>query len=279
MMPITSPLNKFGNPEVPYVLLRNDVEISDKTERKVRTIEIGGTVIVKGNGLFNVWDVLGYEIHSGTIDIKGNVPGLLHTTRTEGMGFVCHEKGMTLDIQKIIEAGSPDQDEFSDIEVPWSSKEAWIYSMTAEKVPVILLTSNGLEWGREIRRKGLVLTDGPGQPVYRILPDTETEIKNKNGISAMGYVIDVEKKITIPIIVDIKIEKGPADPKNKTEKPLVNPPEQIKVYLKGKFEGVLGKIIAFDKIQDTLGVGTSKKDFWMGIGIGLVVMFIVRLLI
>lgn len=271
---LTPLVNKLGSQQFPVVILRNDSAIEGKEERRVRTIDIGWTLVRKDNGLFDPWNVFGYEIHSGTIPIIEH-KGTIRRSQTSAMGYVCHETGMTLDLMKVIESGSEGQDVFTGIEIPMTYLEAANYEMTAEKVPVVFFSADGIEYGKTIRRKGEALTDGPGQPVYRILPDTLIEIRNMNVNPAMGYVIDKEKRITVPILVTIKVEKGPTDPK---KKPLVTPASEIKVFIRGKFEGILGKIIAFDK-SEALGVGTSKRDFWIGIFLGALGMFLLRLII
>jgi|GEM_PF-5840970 hypothetical protein len=274
---IKSKLNNLSSTELPVVILRNG------SERKeggavIRTVEIGRTLTLKDNGLFNVWKVHGYEIRSGATELSW-MEGAARKSSKTSIGYVCHESGITLLLERrVLTAKKPDV--FTGINIEFSKQDLITYLLFAPRVPVIIISKGGqsIVTGGNIRRKDDLLTDGPGKPVYRICSGM-TEIVDARGVSQMGYVIDEESMCTCEIVVDVTILKAApyVSPFDDTAKPLVSPPPKIE--LKGRFEGVIGKLIAFDKSQDIFGISFSKRDFWMGIGIGLVVMFLIRLVI
>jgi hypothetical protein len=275
---LKSKLNNLSAPELPVIILRNG---SEKKEggAVIRTVEIGRTLALKDNGLFNVWKVQGYEIRSGGTELSWT-EGRMHKSRRTSIGYVCHESGITLSLERnVLREKKPDV--FTGINLEWSPQELTQFLLLAPRVPVIVVSSGGekIETGGDIRRQGDLLTDGPGKPVYRICSGM-TEIVDAKGASQMGYIIDEESMCTCEIVVDVKILKSapyisPFD--EAPVKSLISPDPQIEI--KGRFEGVIGKLIAFDKSQDIFGIAFSKRDFWMGVGIGLVVMFLVRLVI
>jgi hypothetical protein len=264
MPSIKGSINKFSAYTVPYVLLKNEA----------RTIVVGGWIQRNPNTLVTYWDLIGYEVRSNPTEIIGP-KGLLGKSQSN-VGFICDEAGVTVALERT----GPKLSEMEEIQpVVFGKIEAIEYKLKAGTIPFILVSNNGLTltWGGHIRKKGQILTDGPGKPVYRILPDIPmVEIINvATGQTGMGYICD-----EIGITVDLKRDFRVTYP---GEHPLAGKNADIlagkEVGILVRFSGAIGRLASFDKIPEIFDVGQSKKNFWMGLIAGLFVMFMIRLLV
>jgi hypothetical protein len=250
---IKSITNKFSASMVPYVLVKNEC----------KTIEIGGTIRRTPNTLINDWDLLGYEVRGEPTEIIG-------PNKKSGMGFICDEAGVTVSLER----SGPEYSEENSAEnedLTFTRLQAIRHKLTAEIVPFVLISNSGktLTWGGYIRKRGKVLTDGPGKPAYRIVSDTTEIINQANGKTGIGYICD-ETGVTVDIKRDFHIEY-----------PLVikkRYPDLEKVLVKVRFSGVIGILGTFDRIPTIFDVGQSRKNFYMGLAAGLIAMFMIRLL-
>ena len=260
-MSIASIPKKFAAYLVPCVILKNEA----------RTIEVGGMVRRTPNTLVNDWDLIGYEVHGNPTEIIG--PAGWRKIPKSGVGYICDEVGVTVSLTRNGPKKTPDRTAENN-DIVFGKLEAIAYKFKAETVPYILISNNGLTltWGGHIRNKGRVLTDGPGKPVYQILGDMVEIVNLQTGESGMGYVCD-ETGVTVNIIKDFYVVKAPS----LLKKPEVA--ESDKVEVKVKFSGGIGRLSSFDRIPEIFNIGQSKKNFYMGLAVGLFVMFIIRLLV
>lgn len=269
-MSVKGTINKFSGTTLPYAFIRNEG----------RTVEVGGNATrPTPNSLYDPWTLDGWEIRSpSTIltDSKGK--------RT--MGYVCDEAGITVSFTREIKSKETGEISPGDVslneciknplQVFMSASEQIDWRVTAKKYPALYLKENGttLEWGGYIRGNDKILTNGPGEPVYRIM-SAQTEIVNKaTGKSELGYICD-ESGQTVEIGRDITIlhpDPLPGQPLPAQGSKL---PEPDKVNITIKFCAAVGKVCSFDRIPDIFDVGQSKRNFWMGLGAGLFAMFVV----
>jgi len=281
-MTITARVNKFRTSSVSYVFIRNGGS----------TVEVGGIAMRTPNCLYDPWSLLGWEIHSeGTKLIS---PGLL-TRKESRIGYVCDESGVTASFQRHLGTQAPLQAPGADgtldevvkapLQVTLTARQAVDWRMKALAFPVLYLSDGGrtLEWGGYIRGNDTILTNGTGEPVYRIIGDM-TEIANTaTGKTGMGYICDVDSGQTVTIGREITIlppKPLPGDApaaKNLPRTADLPDPEPVNIVI--RFCGAVGEICSFDRIPDIFDVGQSKRNFWMGMGVGLFVMFLIRLLV
>ena len=248
---------------VPVIILNNGC----------RTIIVGSKLQRTANTLVNLWDLIGYEVHGNPTEIIG--PSGMLGRKNSGVGFLCDEQGVTVSIER---KGPKVQTE--PLEVVFDAGELIDYKLHAESVPFILMENNGLTWtwGGEIRKKGQVLTNGPGQPVYHIKSETVEIVNVVSGKTAMGYICD-EAGVTVDIKRDFKVLYPEPLPFDKVKAEAVK--ARNEKILKGddvgcqiKFAGAIGKAATFDRIPEIFDVGQSKKNLWVGVLMGLVIMFI-----
>lgn len=263
MPSIKATVRKFSTYKVSYVLLKN----------KAKTLVVGGKIQRTPNNLVNYWDLEGCEVHGEPTEIIG--PKGILGKRESSIGYLWDDQGVTVSLER-----SGPKPEPEPIEIAFDRVEAIEYRRTAVKVPFILIEDNGhsLTWGGEIRMKGQILTDGPGQPAYRIKSGM-IEITNlTNGKTAMGYICD-EAGVTVDIERDFRvIYPEPFDEKEREEIRARN--EKIltgeEVGVKIRFSGAIGELLTFDKLPEIWNIGQSRKNLYTGMAIGAAIMFIVR---
>lgn len=258
---------------MPYVFVKNGG----------RTVEVGGVATRTPNCLYDPWSLLGWEIRSRSTKLIG-------PKGKSTMGFVCDEAGVTVAFtRKVVPSaevcpGDATMKEMvnAPLQTFMNAAEEVEWRLKATKVPVLYLKDNGetLEWGGYIRMREKILTNGPGQPLFRIMSGQTEIVNTTTGKTEMGYICD-ESGQTIEIIRDIKILEPDPLP-GEERKPLpakgAELPEPDKVNVIISFCGAVGKVCSFDRIPDIFDVGQSKRNFWMGLGLGLFVMFVIRLL-
>lgn len=260
MPSIKGSINKFSAYTVPYVILKNEA----------RTIIVGGWIQRNPNTLVTYWDLIGYEVVSNPTEIIGP-KGLLGSVQSN-VGYICDEAGVTVQLERT----GPKLGEAADLQpIVFGKMEAIEYKFKAETIPFILISNNGLTltWGGKIRKKGMILTDGPGKPFYRILPSTPmVEIINSvTGQSGMGYICD-ETGVTVDLKRDFRVTYPAGHPKAGDNAAILEG-KQVGILI--KFAGAIGRLATFDKIPEIFDVGQSKKNFWMGLIAGLFVMFMI----
>jgi len=240
---------------VPCIELKNEA----------KTIVVGGKLRRTQNKVVNDWDLIGYEIHGNPTEIIG--PSGITGRAADGIGYICDESGVTVSFER---SGPKPEVQPADGDLIFGKAELIGYKLNAETVPFILISNNGITvtWGGYIRRKGKVLTDGPGLPAYKIMSDAVEIINLSTGKNGMGYICD-EAGVTVTIGREISV-KYPLEMIKKN-------PELEKVEVKIKFSGVIGILATFDRIPEIFNVGQSRKNFWMGIAAGLFIMFVIRL--
>jgi hypothetical protein len=271
---IKSTTKKFQAPSIPYVFIRNGGG----------SIEVGKTGARTPNCVYDPWTLYGWEVRSESTELVG-------PDKVSRAGYVCDEAGITvaLKIQKSERPGPVLSGDVAlrdlvnhPMQVFMSASEILQWKVTAKKVPVIYLSNDGqkLEWGGTLRTDGKILTDGPGEPVFRI-NSRPTEIFNaQTGKTEPGYICH-ESGQTVEFVRDITILKPDPLP-GEVSKPLpaggatLPAPDKVNVVI--SFCGAVGKLCSFDRIPDIFDVGQSKRNFWMGLGLGLFVMFVIRLL-
>jgi hypothetical protein len=264
---------KFRSYKLPCIILKNEA----------MTWVVGGQLQRDSNSLIDPWDLKGYEPRSDPTEIIG--PAGFRKNLHAGIGYLCDEQGVTVSLKRdgpiVTEENSAENKE-----IVFGYLEGMEYRRNAEKVPFILVSNNGLTvtWGGEIRKRGLVLTDGPGQPVYRIKPDTPMiEILNiATGQMNMGYLCDEigvtvklkrDFRVTYPEDWDDPIKQAAIIEKNKK----IVAGDEVGILI--KFSGAIGGLMTFDVLPKIFDVGQSKRNLYTGIIVGAVVMFILRLMI
>jgi hypothetical protein len=261
MPSIKSTIKKFRAYIVPVVILNN----------RGKTIVIGTKLIRTANTLVNLWTLIGYEVHGNPTEIIGP-PGMLGK-KNAGVGYICDEQGVTVSLQRKGPQGQPEP-----LEVVFDTGEFIDFKLHAETIPFILLENNGLTltWGGEIRKKGDILTNGPGQPAYRIKGEMVEIINEVTGKTAMGYICD-ESGVTVTISRDFRViypepfdEKVREAVRVRNEKILKG--EEVGIQI--NFSGAIGKGATFDRIPEIFDVGQSKKNLYVGIVMGLGIMFV-----
>jgi hypothetical protein len=267
-MSVQGIVRKFKAYKLPCIILKNEG----------RTWVVGSQLQRSANVLFDPWDLMGYEPRSNPTEIIGPV-GIRKTIRA-GVGYLCDEQGVTVSLER---EGPELSEENAAVnqEIVFSFIEGMEYRRNAEKLPFILISNNGLTvtWGGMIRKKGLILTDGPGRQVYKIQQDTPMiEILNiLTGEVTMGYLCD-ETGVTVSLKRDFKVTY-PED---------YNTPEKLKVIqaknkeiIEGKsvgilikFCGAIGALATFDKLPEIWNIGQSKRNLYIGLILGAIVGFI-----
>jgi hypothetical protein len=264
---------KFRAYKLPAIILKNEG----------MTWAVGGQLQRNSNLLIDPWDLKGYEPRSNPTEIIG--PAGFWRKLHPGVGYLCDEQGVTV---SLIRSGPKLTGENSaeNKEIVFGFMEGIEYQRHAEKIPYILVSNNGssVTWGGEIRKKGLVLTDGPGRPVYRIKEDTQMiEIQNlATGQTSMGYLCDEtgvtvnlkrDFRVTYPEDWDDPIKQAAIIEKNKK----IITGEEVGILI--KFCGAIGALGTFDIIPGIFDVGQSKRNLYTGIIVGAVIMFILRLIV
>lgn len=255
---------------MPCVILKNEA----------LTWVVGLELQRNSNTVFDPWDLNnGFEPRSNPTEVIGPKGTLkrLHA----GVGYLCDEQGVTVTLER---SGPKVTEDISaeNKEIVFGFMEGLEYVRTAEKVPFILISNNGLTvtWGGKIRKKGPVLTDGPGKPVYRIMPGTPMiEIINRmTGESGMGYLCD-EIGVTVDPKRDFRVTyPETADTPEKlaaikAENQKIISGESVGITI--KFSGAIGKLATFDKIPEIFDVGQSKKNLYIGLIGGVVLGLII----
>ena len=181
---------------VPCIELKNEA----------RTIVVGGKLRRTQNKVVNDWDLIGYEVHGNPTEIIG--PSGIVGTQKDGIGYICDESGVTVSLER---KGPKPEIQPADGDLIFGTGELVQYKLTAETVPFILISNNGITvtWGGYIRRKGKILTDGPGKPAYKIMSDAVEIIDLSTGKNGMGYICD-EAGVTVTIGREITV-KYPAE--------------------------------------------------------------------
>jgi hypothetical protein len=241
--------NKFKSYMTPVIWVKNDG----------KTFIVGSTLRRTPNTLVNDWDLVGVEVRGGPVEMVG--PKGWRGSEQKGVGYLCDETGITLEIKR----NGPELTERNSAEnadMVFKTFESVTYKLSAEQVPIILISNGGntWTWGEMIRRRGKTLTNGPGQPAYKIVSPAVEITNMASGYTGMGYLCD-ETGITVDFKRDIIILAPP---------PLVTI-EGLKltpVEIFGNFSGAIGKLATFDKIPEIFNIGQSKRNLYMGILIG-----------
>lgn len=260
MPSIKSAIKKFKAYMVPVVILNN----------KGKSIIVGAKLQRTGNNVVNLWNLVSYEVRSDPTEIIG--PSGMLGRKNANAGYLCDEQGVTVSLKR---NGPKEQPE--PLEIVFDTSEYIDYKLHAETVPYILLENNGLTltWGGEIRTNGAVLTNGPGQPVYRIKSDRVEIINEATGKTAMGYICD-EQGVTVNIKREFRViypepfDKSEIEAVKARNEKILNGDE---VGIEINFSGAIGKLATFDRIPEIFDVGQSKKNLYVGLMIGLVIMF------
>lgn len=254
---------KFKAYTVPVVILKNEAQ----------TIEVGGKLQRNANTLVNYWDLITYEVQGNPTEIIG--PKGLLGKKVSGVGYLCDEQGVTVSLER----NGPRPQGEEPPTIVFNTMDYLEFRFHSETVPYILIQNNGMTvtWGGQIRKKGPVLTNGPGQPVYFIKNEMVEIFNVATGKSEMGYICD-EAGVTVDIKRDFRVTyPDPFDESKKAEIEKRNKAilEGTEVGVKIKFSGGIGKLASFDRIPEIFDVGQSKKNLWFGIVIGLAIMFII----
>lgn len=259
---------KFKAYKLPCIVLKNEG----------RTWVVGSQLQRNANVLFDPWDLMGYEPRSDPIEIIGPV-GIRKTIRA-GVGYLCDEQGVTVSIKRD-GPNLSEENAAANKEIVFGFLEGMEYRRNAEKLPFILISNNGLsvKWGGMIRKKGLVLTDGPRQPVYNILVDTPMiEILNLiTGEVSMGYLCD-ETGVTVNLKRDFRVTypEDYTDPVKlaaiKARNKEIVEGKSVGILI--KFCGAIGALATFDKLPEIWNIGQSKRNLYIGIIIGAIAGYI-----
>lgn len=274
MTSLKGEIRKFQGQSVPYAWIRNGG----------RSIEVGKTATRTPNCIYDPWTLFGWEVRSTSTELIG-------PDRQPKIGYVCDEIGVTVALE-IGKAGEPAPVAPGDValkdlvtaplQVFMSASEVMQWKVVAKKVPVIFLSNDGstLEWGGVLRTNGKILTNGPGEPLFRITSEPVEIVNGVSGKSGMGYICHRESGQTVDITRDVTVLKPDPLPGGEV-KPVPTKgaelPEPEKLTAVISFCGAIGKLCSFDRVPEIFDVGQSKRNFWMGLGLGLFAMFVLRL--
>jgi hypothetical protein len=272
-MSVSGFTKRFKAYKLPCIVLKNEM----------RTWIVGDELQRTPNLLVDPWDLEGYEPVSNPTEIIGPA-GILKRNQAR-VGYICDEQGVTVTLERSGPKITP-ENSAENKEIVFGFFERISYTRNAEKVPFILISNNGLSvtWGGEIRKKGMVLTDGPGKPVYRIKPETPMiEIVNRaTGKTAMGYLVD-EIGVTVDLKRDFRVTY-PEDDEDPGKLAAIK--ELNKKIISGevvgitiRFNGSIGEVGTYDILPKIFDIGQSKRNFYIGVIVGGIIFFIIGLVL
>lgn len=228
----------------------------------VTKIAYVGPIEKRTNSIINLFDLLGYEIKSNTIEI-------FNGKKYIGRGYLADVAGITVDISRVMPAPDPDR---AAPEIPpapgglsilgngiLGAVRPELKDQAFRMAPCVVLQGDKriqsvrFFYLREI--DGAIIDDEK-QIRYDIRPETRIEITMPDGKTDLGYVCDPSGQ-TIRITRQITV-LGKPDKDGK----------QIEVGI--RFSGRIGKLAASDRISKLMTPISGRENLWQLLVVALI---------
>lgn len=241
---VESAKNLFSGSKVPHVRLEG--------LKTVTSFSFLGTLKKDSNTLVNEFDLNGYELRSDSVEFKQQDGTSL------GMGYICDQSGITVDIKRAEKKIEPVQEgpaeiPEEDVSISGTGTDAPKPDLESKKsieVPYVLLKGkdriNVIEFGY-IRKIENALIDDMKKKRFEIKTDP-IEITGYDKKKGMGFVLDESGK-TISIYRNIIILKKDKDGKD------------IETGI--QYSGDIGKLLSTDFVAKFFDFGQSGRAKWI----------------
>jgi hypothetical protein len=233
-------------------LLRSStvVHVAVEGNSRVTKIEFAGKVEKLPNTILNIFDLLGYEINSDTIEIYDEKKCL-------GRGYIGDVAGVTVDIHRsVVPVDPPEEVEIpkapSGLAIVAKGIAAWrkpeLKEQDSEYIPCVILEGDPkitvLRF-RKLRQISGAVIDDENRKRYTITAGTRVEIIPPSGKAGMGYVCDPTGQ-TMSITRSVTVVKAVKD----------KPDVAIGI----NFSGRIGRHATSDKLTNLMMMVSGRQN-------------------